>query len=337
VRYLSDQTLSRLCAVVDLPDLTGTRYRILEKVASGGMGTVYLAHDATLDREVALKVANGPDPGGDLAARMEREARIVASLEHPGIVPIHDRGVLPDGRAFCVMKFVRGQRLDVHISGIDLLPDRLRIMLKVCEAVSFAHAHGVLHRDLKPANIMVGSHGEVLVMDWGVAKTLREKATGDSGADTWANGGTGFGSVLGTRGYMAPEQTRGELDTLDERADVYSLGAIMYSILTLRTPPQTISAAPSPAERPSRINPAISKPLEAICLKALAWSREERYPSAEELARDISRFLGAEPVLAYPEPIVERILRLASKHRVPLILVLAYLLMRISLILFFKT
>ncbi|MEW6208583.1 MAG: serine/threonine-protein kinase, partial [Acidobacteriota bacterium] len=172
MKWLSDKTLDRLREAAETPDLTGTPYRIIGKIARGGMGAVFLAEDSKLDRRVAIKIT--ADPSGELARRLAAEARIIARLEHPGIVPVHDAGTLDDGRVFYVMKHVEGDRLDEHVKKIDSLSDRLRIFQKVCEAVSFAHARGVLHRDLKPENIMVGQFGEALVMEWGVAKILRD-------------------------------------------------------------------------------------------------------------------------------------------------------------------
>ena len=174
MKFLSDKTVDRLRQNANLPDLFGTRYRLLERVARGGMGVVYAAHDEMLDRRVALKVLDVPAADGDFARRLNREARVLARLEHPGIVPVHDVGTLSDGRIFYTMKFVEGQRLDEHIETVTSLPDRLRLFSRICDAVGFAHARGVLHRDLKPANVMVGAFGEVLVMDWGLAKILRE-------------------------------------------------------------------------------------------------------------------------------------------------------------------
>src|SRR5436305_5253353 len=173
MKFLSDNALDRLRQTADAPDLSGTRYQLLQRVARGGMGTVYAALDQTLRRRVALKVLDVPLAQADFARRLNREARVLAHLEHPGIVPVHDVGTLSDGRVCYTMKFVEGQRLDKHIQGVPALPDRLRLFLRVCDAVAFAHARGVLHRDLKPANVMVGAFGEVLVMDWGLAKILR--------------------------------------------------------------------------------------------------------------------------------------------------------------------
>ena len=175
MRWLSDQRLRHLRQLAAHPDFASTKYRVINELARGGMGTVYLAHDAELNRQVAVKVLNTPELTEDLRERMIREAQIIAQLEHPGIVPVHDVGVLPDGRVFYAMKYVRGSRLDEYAAEVDSLKDRLRKFQKVCDAVAFAHAHDVIHRDLKPQNIMIGSFGEVLVLDWGVAKILRQR------------------------------------------------------------------------------------------------------------------------------------------------------------------
>jgi len=160
MKFLSDKALERLRDGADTPDLAGTRYRLLGRVARGGMGVVYAAEDGKLQRRVALKVLDVPGTDGDLANRLIREARVLAALEHPGIVPVHDVGTLADGRVFYTMKFVEGNRLDKYIESVASFPDRLRIFLRICDAVAFAHARGVLHRDLKPANIMVGARSE---------------------------------------------------------------------------------------------------------------------------------------------------------------------------------
>src|SRR5690349_2228214 len=214
------------------------------------MGVVYAAQDENLQRRVALKVLDVPGSDGDLPSRLVREARVLAALEHPGIVPVHDVGTLADGRVFYTMKFVQGQRLDRYIESVASLADRLRLFLRVCESVAFAHARGVLHRDLKPANIMVGAFGEVLVMDWGLAKILHDvryseserdsgatildprRGSGDESNDTQATEATGRGTIMGTRGYMSPEQARGEIENLDPRSDVYSLGAVLRFLAT---------------------------------------------------------------------------------------------------------
>src|ERR1700690_1793894 len=174
--WLSDKALNHLERALDRPDLSGTKYELLEEIGRGGMGAVYRARDAELDREVALKVLHQPETAAGAAARMLREARILARLEHPSIVPVHDVGTLPDGRVFYVMKRVEGRRLDQFRATAPGLTELLRVFEKICEAAAFAHAQGIIHRDLKPENIMVGSFGEALVMDWGVAKVLADSA-----------------------------------------------------------------------------------------------------------------------------------------------------------------
>src|SRR5262245_36221565 len=182
MNWLSDSRVSHLRAVVGDPDFSVTKYTFVKELARGGMGTVYLAEDTELNRQVAIKVLSVPEMTEDLRRRMIREAQIIARLEHPGIVPVHDVGVLPDGRVFYAMKFVRGVRLDEYAANTSSTRERLRKFQAVCDAVAFAHAHGVIHRDLKPQNIMIGSFGEVLVLDWGVAKILRDEVSSE--ADT---------------------------------------------------------------------------------------------------------------------------------------------------------
>src|SRR6185436_11006917 len=225
---ISEPALDRLSAMFRSPDVTGTRYELVSILGRGGMGVVYLARDTALDREVALKIYDRP-PGD------ANEARLIARLEHPGIVPVHDFGELPDGRLFYAMKLVRGDRLDRWMGGGREIGERLGVFLRVCDAVAFAHAHGVVHRDLKPANVMVGEFGEVLVLDWGAAAELTNADSGlrpstSSGRPealegrTADSGSRGRDSIVGTPEYMAPEQARGDAG-VDHRADVFALGA----------------------------------------------------------------------------------------------------------------
>jgi serine/threonine protein kinase len=351
---LSDGTLDHLREVADWPDLSETRYEIVEPIARGGMGTVYLANDRHLRRPVALKVLHALAPGPEAGERMLREARIIARLEHPGIVPVHDVGTLPDGRIFYAMKRVAGERLDRQVRAGLPLSERLRLFERICEAVAFAHAHGVVHRDLKPENVMVGAFGEVLVLDWGLAK-LRSDSVSPPAGPTAAPDGAGLpgqtahGTVLGTPGYMAPEQARGDVAGIDERTDVYALGAILYFLLVGRTPgrapappsqgptatwPEGRAAGTPLIERPRQADPALPRPLEAICLKALGAAPADRYPSVSELAADIGRFLAQGPVQAYREGWLERAGRVYRAHRTVALLVLAYLVMRTLLLLF---
>jgi len=315
MNWLSDDKLNYLRTVVVNPDFSSTKYTFVKELGRGGMGTVYLAEDRELNRLVAIKVVNTPEVTEDLRNRMVREAQIIARLEHPGIVPVHDVGLLPDGRVFYAMKFVRGSRLDEYAAQNSSVRDRLRKFQAVCDAVAFAHAHGVIHRDLKPQNIMIGSFGEVLVLDWGVAKILTEKPSTDY-TDESVKSVDGFntsaGTVIGTRDYMSPEQARGDVSQLDERADVYSLGAVLHFLLKDQS--------------------KAGKAAKAVCFKATASAREERYASASELSADIGRLLDAEPVSAYRENAIEKVSRWVSKNRFLVLLVLAYLLMRIFLI-----
>lgn len=328
--WLSDDSIDRLREAAAEPDLSGTRYKLVRALGRGGMATVYLARDRELDREVALKVLDLPDRTGDLASRMHREARIVARLEHPGIVPIHDVGTLPDDRVFYAMKHVNGERLDAFPR--KSLPERLRVFEKICDAVAFAHSQGVIHRDLKPENVMVGEFGEVLVMDWGLAKALREPETAAQDEPVQRTGSplqTDHGTVLGTPAYMAPEQASGDIARIDERTDVYALGAILYFLLTGEGP----GSQETPAS-PRKLNEKIARSIEAVCLKAMAARQPGRYANARELAHDVARYLDGLPVSAYRENPLEMMQRWISRNYFVVILVLSYLVMRVLLILF---
>jgi serine/threonine protein kinase len=312
--WLSDRALERLRAAASAPDLSGTRYRLVREIGRGGMSSVFLVEDPALARRVALKVLDVPDTTGELAARLEREAQVLARLEHPGIAPIHEVGKLTDGRVYYTMRFVEGPRLDDYARGEVTLVERLRLFQRILDAVAFAHDRGVLHRDLKPENVMVGPFGEVLVMDWGLAKLL-DAAEVDRGPGGGGREGTGHGAVLGTPGYMAPEQARGEIASLDARTDVYALGAVLDHVLRAGgAPPRG--------------------PLAAICRKAMAESPGERYPNVLELEADVARHLDGRRVLAYPEPLAQRALRLYARHRTAFWLVVAYLVVRGSVLFF---
>ena len=289
---ISNRAIDRLRDAAAWPELAA-RYDITGVAGYGGMGTVYIARDRILDRDVAVKVLDVADQHGSRAARLQREAHILARLDHPGIVPVHDAGTLADGRAFYVMKLVKGRRLDDLIGDRLPLANRLTVFGRILDAVAFAHAHGVVHRDLKPENVMVGGFGEVYVMDWGVAQ--------DGGADSEA-------AVVGTPGFMAPEQALAR--DVDPRADVYALGILLA----------LVGGDDAPAA------------LRAIAQKARHAAASGRYQRVEDLAADLARFRNQDPVEAYRESISERVMRLYRRYEAPILLILAYIVMRFVLL-----
>jgi serine/threonine protein kinase len=292
MEWLPDRVIDHLREALDTPDLTGTPYVLDRELGRGGMGTVYLARDTRLGRAVALKVLSPMHAEAESVERLWREARILAGLEHPGIVPIHDVGTLPDGRAYYVMKLVEGRRLDEYLQARPSLLEVCRIFLRICEPVEFAHAHGIVHRDLKPANIMLGPFGEVLVLDWGVAAALGESERP--------------GLVIGTPAYMAPEQR--EAGTVDARADVYSLGRLLQE-----------AAREAP------------RPLRSIIQRATEVDPARRYQTVGELSGDVASFLDRLPVMAHRENWLERLSRVLARHKTLAVLVVAYLVMRVLL------
>jgi serine/threonine protein kinase len=328
--------MARLSALPEPPDFSGTRYRLQGEIDRGGMGVVYAAEDSTLGRGVAIKVLRDGLARDGAQRRLERESAIMAGLEHPGIVPVHDAGTLPDGSTFYVMKRVRGTRVDaLSRSGLSLA-EALRLFTRICEPVAFAHARGVVHRDLKPENVMVGEFGEVIVMDWGVAKLL-ERPGDDAGNDAASRERPGDGAreersplphvapgapltsdgdVVGTRGYMAPEQERGDTAATSPRSDVWALGAILRELAT---------AACAPAGR------GLPRPLAAIVARATAALPADRYASAAELARDVVRFVDGEGVSAYREAPWEKAGRWLRRNKTAVGVVAAYLVMRTAL------
>jgi serine/threonine protein kinase len=300
--WISDRAVERLQSVTERPDFEGTRYRLLSEIGRGGMGVVYEADDLALDRRVAVKVLASELASPEEAARLRREARIVARLEHPGIVPVHDVGELPDGRVYYAMKRVRGAPLDAWAAGVSARTERLRVFLRVCEAVAFAHANGVLHGDLKPGNVMVGEFGAVLVMDWGLARARGEAPSGRA--------------VAGTPGWMAPEQERGEIAEIDTSTDVWGLGAVLAFLI-----------------RPDQ---PVPRPLAAVARKATNEAKQDRYPTAGALADDVTRFLDGAPVTAYRETLAERVSRWVARNRTLVTIVAAYLVMRALVFFFFR-
>jgi serine/threonine-protein kinase len=315
-----------------------SRYNLTRLHAEGGLGKVWLAHDTDLNREVALKELK-PEQAAhpDAWRRFLREAQVTGQLEHPNIVPVYELARRPeDDQPFYTMRFVRGQTLRQAIAAdherraqgqADPLQWRklLQACVGVCQAIGYAHSRGVVHRDLKPDNVVLGGFGEVLVLDWGLAKAVgqsEEDAPALALSEEAGQKQTQPGAWLGTPAYMAPEQAEGRIDLVDARTDIYGLGTILFELLTGR-PPHTgsdtrellaqVAAGPTPRTR--ELDRTVPPALDAICAKAMARARAERYATAQDLARDLERFLADEPVSAWPEPWPVRAGRWARRHR----------------------
>jgi hypothetical protein len=302
------------------------RYVFGEELGRGGMGRVVEATDSRLGRKVAVKEAL--PRGLDLRRRFEREVRITAKLEHPSIVPLYDAGVTAEGNPFYVMRKVSGQPLDKLIGDARTLDDRLMLvpnMLAAIDAIAHAHRRDIVHRDLKPGNVLVGEHGETVVIDWGLAKAIGEDddAPADPVDPTLAPSDvveTQIGAVFGTPGFMAPEQARGE--ALDARSDVYALGACLYQLLSGRPPHHGTSATEVIDRALTTAPPALAAlvggvppELVAIVDKALAYEPADRYPDAAALAEDVRRFLAGQLVAAHRYTPRQRLGRFLRKHR----------------------
>ena len=329
------------------------RYRVIQRIGHGSQGLILSVADRDCRREVALKVLRaGPDDRLD-ASRFIHEAQITAQLEHPGIVPVHDLDVLPDGTIFYTMKKVEGRTL-AELLGEGSRADHpvptshkpielqernhlLRIMLQVCDTMAFAHSRGVIHRDLKPRNLMVGRFGEVLVMDWGLAKILDQTIDErpvvslrtlqvEDGDDSQA---TLDGSAIGTPAFMSPEQARGEVS--DRRSDIYSLGVILYHCLCgespymrgrVRATLEQVAHGRWTALDQRPAGQGLPKRLLAIVHTAMALDPQQRYDSVEALAQDLRSYLDGAAVHAYHESIFDRVARLAIARRQMLFIVL---------------
>jgi len=278
-------------------------YELMQEIARGGMGVVYKARQVTLNRVVAVKMILGGQLAGPKdVQRFHTEAEAAAQLDHPGIVPIYEVGE-QDGQHYFSMGFVEGQSLAKRVAEVPLEPRAAAEIVKtVAEAVQYAHARGVIHRDLKPGNILLDKEGKPRVTDFGLAKLT------ESGSDL-----TGTGQVLGTPSYMPPEQAAGKIEQIGPLADVYSLGAILYCLLTGRPPFQAASPMdtllqvleqePVPLRE---LNPKIPRDLETIAIKCLEKGPARRYQSAQEVAKELQRFLTSEPIVARPISVIER-------------------------------
>jgi predicted Ser/Thr protein kinase len=287
------------------------RYEFVGPLGRGGMGEVYEARDRRLGRPAALKFIRGADP--DRTMRLLQEARTQARLDHPNVCKIYEVGEA-SGKAYIAMELVRGQRLDEAAADLPL-PAKVRAMKLVAEAVHEAHRLGIVHRDLKPSNVLLerGADGgfRPVVMDFGLAYEVAQ-----------GHGLTATGALLGTPAYMAPEQARGEVRGVDQRSDVYGLGATLYELLTGAPPfrAETLAATlhrvlhdePAP---PRSLAPGLPADLETIALKCLSKEPARRYPSARALAEDLGRFLDGEPILGRRPGLGERLVRKARRNR----------------------
>lgn len=331
--------------VTDDPGAPGggiiSRFRMIRPHAKGGLGEVFLALDQELNREVALKQIQDRHADDSLSrSRFMIEAEVTGGLEHPGIVPVYSLGRYRDGRPYYAMRFIRGDSFKKAIARFheadktDRDPSErslefrklLNRFVDVCEAIDYAHSRGILHRDIKPDNVMLGTHGETLVVDWGLAKALGKTEAPDTvplilspASGTTA---TLLGSTIGTPQFMSPEQANGEIDRLGPPSDVYSLGATLYQLLVGRTPfsGQNLHELLKKVRqgifaKPREANAKVPAPLEAICLKAMSLKIEDRYQTAQELASDVEAWLADEPVSAWTEPWNVRLERWAKRHK----------------------
>jgi formylglycine-generating enzyme required for sulfatase activity/serine/threonine protein kinase len=341
--------------------LKESRYRLRGEIARGGMGAILKVWDEDIRRELAMKVVLGKSSGGAQSAtasvdevdpralgRFLEEAQITGQLDHPGVVPVHELGLDSSGQVYFTMRLVRGRDLQEIFGLVEQEQEgwntvrALGVLLKVCEAMAYAHAKGVIHRDLKPANIMVGRFGEVYVMDWGLARVLGQPdrhdlrldaaaprpVETDRKADESAGGAlrTMDGDVIGTPAYMSPEQARGRIEELGPRTDVYALGALLYQLLTGTVPYTTPGTDPSPVEILQRCWAGPPPPLEtlkqdvpaelaAICEKAMAREPAARYADMQELGEDLRAYLEHRVVKAYQTGAVAEFKKWVKRNR----------------------
>jgi serine/threonine protein kinase len=316
---------------MDLPEIDPRRLRVLRPLDRGGISRVFVAYDEELNREVALKqlrrrYADRPRS----RSRFLFEAEVTAGLEHPGVVPVYGLGRFADGRIFFTMRLIRGESLREAIRR-TYRPDQskgrawelrrlLDRLVDVCYTVDYAHGRGIIHRDLTPGNIMLGVHGETLVIDWGLAKPAGRPSQGDegdsSGEAIWPASArdlplTRDGNACGTTWYMSPEQASARPERLQPATDVYTLGATLYTVLTGRGPfdGSDEDEVQKQVQRgefqpPRRVDRKIAPALEAICLKAMEMEPENRYASPLDLGNDIASWLARRPVAASQDRVV---------------------------------
>src|ERR1051326_300666 len=328
------------------------KYEIKSKLGQGGMGEVYKVLDRDLRREVAMKRLRPQAAMGaaeeDLL-RFVKEAQAAGRLEHPNIVPVHDLGVDGDGRVYFTLKYVKGLSLKEVIRGRrdatqledkrkfrDVFTPRqmIEILISVCNAVAYAHSKDIIHRDLKPDNVMLGNFGEVLVMDWGLAKILGKKGAHEVPQESsfdfnlranLDSSMTMEGAIAGAPAYMSPEQAEGRISELDFRTDVYSLGAMLYEILAGEPPYKGTTALevvrmvtegpPPPLASGTHGFRPIPRELKAICEKAMAHEAGQRYSTAEQMRDDLTANLEDLPVSSCPDTSIQRTVKWIKRNR----------------------
>ncbi|MFO0807147.1 MAG: protein kinase [Gemmataceae bacterium] len=325
---------------------SSSRYRIIRTFATGGLGIIYIAEDTELRRRVALKeIQLRYADDARSRHRFLLEAEITGRLAHPGIVPIYGLGQYADGRPYYSMRFVEGETLQDALSHLHAttvqrfdnveMRTLLRRFIDVCNAVAYAHSQNVIHRDLKPANVLLGRFGETLLIDWGLAKFVGQigerpdpfepagpastaephDPCGFAATGSWTlpvGDATQMGTAIGTPGFMPPEQAAGRWDEVGPASDIYSLGATLFAILAGK-PAQTLPTGD--ATTPQSVNPLVPCSLDAICRKAMAQRREDRYTSPSELATDIEHWLAGDAVSAMAEGLPTKVGRWARRHQ----------------------
>jgi serine/threonine protein kinase/tetratricopeptide (TPR) repeat protein len=306
-----------------------TVFERIEKLGEGGMGVVYRVRDQRLGRHAALKLIHPNRRSDRIIQRFRRESRVTAALDHPSIPPVYEAGTNAAGESYLLMRVIEGSTLESCIQSYQ--EDRqqrelqvlLRALIKVCEAIAYAHSRKIVHRDLKPDNVMVGEFGQVMVMDWGLALEL-DKREGEQDDDDSQEAEkplalTAEGASLGTPGYMSPEQAGGE--PVDTRTDIFALGALLTKVLTGQCPIQgksqtavIIATIENNIAKPSDILSDVPRELCSIAVRALAFQAEDRYQSADEMATDLRNYLTRESVMAHDYSVSERLVAWPRRH-----------------------